>query len=181
MSVDSWGCCGTSGLSFAGDSEEISWRTPCPLHDTLTQIQTSRETKLDPTAWLSCFWLQGVKPWGGIIKSQANQDGKRPPRPSSPASDLSPPCPLNNNSECHVHVFFESFQSWWLPHFPGKHHPLEGPWVCRAGVIVCMEMSWGVGYSLALWPLVGRSVPFHGGHFPRAGWFRFPSPLQYSK
>lgn len=47
-SLDSWGCCGTAGLSFAGNCEEICWRTLCPLHDTSIPVQVSRDSKLEP-------------------------------------------------------------------------------------------------------------------------------------
>lgn len=56
-SLDSWGCCGTSGLSFAGNCEEICGRTLCPSHDTSIPVQISGDTKLEPTGWMSCFWL----------------------------------------------------------------------------------------------------------------------------
>lgn len=42
------------------------------------------------------------------------------PRSSGPTLDQISSHPLKNIDKCHIYLFFEPFQGWWLQHFPGE-------------------------------------------------------------
>ena len=49
---------------------------------------------------------------------------KRTVQSSNPTVNPTPPCLLNHIPKCHICMFFEHLQGWWLYHLPGQPIPM---------------------------------------------------------
>jgi len=65
-----------------------------------------------------------MRMWG-IIQNHRITGWKRPLRPQSPTIHPTPPCLTNHILKCHIYIFFEHLQGWWLNHFPGQPVPMS--------------------------------------------------------
>jgi len=59
-----------------------------------------------------------------FLESSNHQGWKTPLRSSSPTVSPTPLCLPNHVLKCHIYVFFERIQGWWLHHCPEQPVPM---------------------------------------------------------
>jgi len=92
-STNLWGIC------LSNTFLTLKYTQPIPLHTLLTTFMLGNANgNTTPVT----------------LESQNHEGWKRPLRSWSPTVNPTPPCLLNDVLKCHIYMFFEYLQGWWL-------------------------------------------------------------------
>lgn len=72
---------------------------------------------------IQLFWVN-LRNSFAAAESQNHLSWKKPLRSLSLAFDWSPPCQINQSTQCHMQMFLECFQGWWLHLSPRLSIPM---------------------------------------------------------